>query len=187
MRGQITAVLCAAVMGATAVGLVVPPSHAVSRQKAGYSGTERPVYSTIKDIMESIVDPSADVVWNAAGTIVDKDGAHELLPKTPEEWLDVRRAAVRMIEAGNLLMMPGREAAPSGVKSEAPGVELEPPQITALIKKKRKSFDDFARMLQALGVEVLKASDAKDTSLLLDIGEKMENVCEGCHKTFWYP
>jgi hypothetical protein len=55
-----------------------------------------------------------------------------------------RHAAVRIIEGSDLLMMPGREAAPAGAKSEAEGVELEPTQITALVKKNRKAFDSFA-------------------------------------------
>ena len=106
--------------------------------------------------MESIIDPSADVLWGAGGTVVDKDGFHELAPKTEEQWLDVRRAAVRIIEGGNLLMMPGREGAPPGSKSETPGVELEPAQMTALIKKNRKSFDAFAKALRVLGLEALQ-------------------------------
>ena len=99
----------------------------------------------------------------------------------------MRHAAVRIIEGANLLMMPGREAAPAGTKSETPGVELEPAEITALIKKNRKSFDAFAKALQVLGVEALRASDAKNAALLMDIGGRMEDVCESCHKTFWYP
>jgi cytochrome c556 len=84
-------------------------------------------------------------------------------------------------------MMPGREAAPAGARSEAPGVELEPAQITPLINENRTSFDAFAAALQALGLEALRASDARDTALLLDIGARMEIVCESCHQTFWYP
>jgi hypothetical protein len=145
------------------------------------------VYSSIKDLMESIIDPSADALWGAVGTVVDKEGVHESFPRTQEEWLDLRRAAVRIIEGGNLLTMPGREAAPAGTRSEAPGVELEPAQITVLVKKNRKSFDAFAKALQALGLEALRASDAQNAGLLLDIGARMENVCEGCHQTFWYP
>ncbi len=137
--------------------------------------------------MESIVDPSADVLWGASGTVVDKQGVQDMSPKTPEEWLDVRRAAVRIIEGGNLLMVPGREAAPVGTKSEVPGVELEPAEIAALIKKKRKEFNAFARALQALGLEALRASEAKDVPSLADIGGRMEDVCESCHQTFWYP
>jgi hypothetical protein len=145
------------------------------------------VYSSIKELMESIIDPSADVLWGAGGTVVDKDGFHELAPKTEEQWLDVRRAAVRIIEGGNLLMMQGREAAPAGTKSETPGVELEPAEITALIKKNRKSFDGFAKALQSSGLEALRASDTKNAALLLDMGARMDSVCESCHQTFWYP
>jgi hypothetical protein len=172
MRWQIAAVLCLAVWG-----LAAAPAAPQDRQ----------VYSSIKELMESIIDPSADVLWGAGGTVVDKDGFHELAPKTDEQWLDVRRAAVRIIEGGNLLMMPGREGAPAGTKSETPGVELEPAEITALIKKNRKSFDGFAKALQNAGLEALRASDSKNAALLLDMGARMDAVCESCHQTFWYP
>jgi hypothetical protein len=180
MRRQLAAAVCAAVLG-----FMASSSLAIAQQKN--AARDRQIYTTVRDIMESIIDPSADAIWGAAGTVVDKDGIHELIPKTQEGWLDVRRAAVRIIEGGNLLMMPGREAAPAGAKSEAPGVELEPPQITALIKKNRKSFNAFAKALQVVGMEVLRASDSKDDVSLIDIGARIENVCESCHQTFWYP
>jgi hypothetical protein len=181
MRRHIAAALCSAALGALAVSA---SSLAIAQQKAAGDQQFR---SSIKDVMESIIDPSADVVWGAAGAIVDKQGIQDLSPKTPEEWLNVRRAAVRIIEGANLLMMPGREAAPAGTKSEAPGVELEPAEITALIKKDRESFDAFAKALQDLGLEVLRSSEAQNVPLLEDIGGRMENVCESCHQTFWYP
>jgi hypothetical protein len=104
MRGQIAAALCSA-----ALGVVALPSLA----NAGNATTDRHAYSTIKDLIESIIDPSADAIWGAVGTVVDDQGTHEYRPKTPEEWLDLRRAAVRIVEGSNLLMMPGREAAPA--------------------------------------------------------------------------
>jgi hypothetical protein len=154
---------------------------------AGNPAGDRQVFLSIRDLMESIIDPSADTLWSAVGTVVDNEGIHELFPKTQEEWREPRRAAIRIIEGSNLLMMPDREAAPAGAKSEAPGSELEPPQITALITENRKSFEAFARALQDVGLEAVRAIDAKDPSLLLEIGAGMESVCEGCHQTFWYP
>jgi hypothetical protein len=183
MRWQIAAALCSAVLGLAAA----PATHATPAASASNTAKDRPVYSSIKELMESIIDPSADVLWGAGGTVVDKDGFHELAPKTQEEWLDVRRAAIRIIEGGNLLMMQGREAAPAGTKSETPGVELEPVEITALIKKNRKSFDGFAKALQMVGSEALRASDTKNAALLLDMGARMDSICESCHQTFWYP
>jgi hypothetical protein len=196
MRRQIAVALCAA-----ALGFVVTSSLAIAQQRAGKSsagaaataavGTgnaaDHQVFLTIRELMESIIDPSADALWGAVGTVVDSEGIHEMFPKTEEEWQEPRRAAVRIIEGSNLLIMPGREAAPSGAKSEAPGAELEPPEITVLIKENRTSFDGFARALQGVGMEALGAINAKDTSLLLEVGARMENVCEGCHQTFWYP
>ena len=84
-------------------------------------------------------------------------------------------------------MMPGRQAAPAGAKSETPGVELEPAEIIALVRKNRKTFDGFAKALQLLGVEAMRASESKNAVLIMDIGARMEGVCESCHQTFWYP
>jgi hypothetical protein len=162
------------------------PSLIANAQQDGAATDSRP-YSSIKDLMESIIDPSADVLWGAVRTVVDQDGVHEIVPRTPEEWLEVRRAAVRIIEGANLLMMPGRVAAPSGAKSETPGVELEPAEITALIRKDRKQFDAFAEALRSVGLEALKAADGKNAGALMDVGGRMQDACEGCHKAFWYP
>jgi hypothetical protein len=174
MKNPIAGVVCFLVLAAGA-----GPSLSAARNG--------PALSSIKELMESIIDPSADVVWGAVGTVVDQTGIHESLPKTDEEWLEVRRATVRIIEGANLLRMPGREAAPPGTKSDAPGVELEPIAITALMKKNRKAFDALATALQAVALEALRASDARDPAMLLEVGARMENVCESCHQAFWYP
>jgi hypothetical protein len=201
MRRQIAAALCSAALGfisssplaiAQHGGTPTRPTAAPTTPATVVAGSsnatrDRQVYSSIRDLMESMVDPSADTLWGAVGTVVDAEGTHELFPRTQEEWIEPRRAAVRIIEAGNLLMIPGREAAPAGAKSEAPGAELEPAQITALIRKNRKSFDAFAKALQGIGLAALQAIDAKDAALLMDVGARMENVCESCHQTFWYP
>jgi len=34
---------------------------------------------------------------------------------------------------------------------------------------------------------VKRAADAKNAKAIMDIGARMENVCESCHQTFWYP
>ena len=137
--------------------------------------------------MDSIIDPSSDVLWRAVGTVVDNGGFHDALPKTPDEWHDVRRAAVRLVEGANLLMLPGRAAAPAGTKSEVPGVELEPAQIAALIARNRPSFDGFALALQTVALEAIRAVDARNPDRLMDAGGRMEEACEGCHQNFWYP
>src|SRR5215468_9853200 len=67
--------------------------------------------ATVKDLMQSIVDPSADLVWGAVTTVQTATGTIDKMPKTPEEWLKVRHGAVGLSEGANLLMMPGRHVA----------------------------------------------------------------------------
>src|SRR4029450_13894418 len=64
--------------------------------------------ATIKDIMDSVVDPSADYRWDSVATIVTKKGTEERRPRTDMEWQEVRRRAIALLEATNLLLMAGR-------------------------------------------------------------------------------
>jgi hypothetical protein len=63
-------------------------------------------------VMQRIVDPAADVIWASAGTIITAEGSEELAPTTDEGWELVARNASILTEAGNLLMLPGREKGP---------------------------------------------------------------------------
>jgi hypothetical protein len=163
-----------------AVGVIVAGSGCGdSRQDSRQEPTE-PKLASIRELMDSLIDPSADVVWGVVGTITDEDGVHELAPQTPEEWANVRRAAIRISEGVLLLLVPGRRVAHPGQRSIAPGVELEPEQIDELIQKNRETFVAFARSLQGIGAEAVQASDAKNAAALLELGGRMEAICEGC-------
>lgn len=152
--------------------------------------TEAPPYDpagTVKDLMQSIVDPSADVVWLAVTTVQSASGTIETSPKTEEDWLKVRHGAVGLSEGANLLMMPGRHVARPGEKSETPGVELEPSEMEALIAKDRPAFIGRAKALHEAGLAAIAAVDAKDAQKLFEVGEQIERACENCHSHYWYP
>jgi hypothetical protein len=99
----------------------------------------------------------------------------------------VRRAAIRLIEGPNLLVMDGRHVAKPGEKSENPGIELEPQQMEDLINKDRESFIKLAHALQDAGGQALSAIDKKNAEGLLDAGEAIDTACENCHLKYWYP
>ena len=143
--------------------------------------------ATIKDLMLSIVDPSADVVWLSVTTIVDEKGLKETIPKTDEEWKKVRHGAIALAEAANLLKMPGRRVAQPGEKSETPGVELEPEEMDVLIAKDRAAWHERATHLHDAAIDVIGAIDARDGNKVFELGEKIEEACENCHKQYWYP
>jgi len=137
--------------------------------------------------MDSEVDPSADYIWESIGTEVSAAGIVDKRPQTDEEWKEERRRAVILVEAANLLLMPGRHVAKPGEKAENPEVELGPEEIEALINKDRPNFVKLAKAFQETAIAQLKAVDEKNVPDLLKEGGNLDTRCEDCHKTYWYP
>jgi hypothetical protein len=145
----------------------------------------RPVAS-LQELMQTVIDPSADGVWNAVETVSTRAGDEVKEPKSPEEWLEVRRAAITLIEGSNLLMMEGRVVGHQFFPAEASGA-LDSAQIQARIDASRAAFAGFAVALREAGVSALAAVDEKDPVALVKSGGAIDEVCEGCHLSFWYP
>ena len=143
--------------------------------------------ATIKDIMDSMVDPSGDFMFESVVQIADENGVREKAPKTDEEWAEVRRHAFILLEAPNLLTMDGRRVARVGDRAENPPVELQPEDIQKLINADRASFVRRARRLQDAAAMALKAADAKDKDALFRSIENIDKACENCHLHYWYP
>ena len=137
--------------------------------------------------MDGVVDPSADYLWDSVSTIVTRKGIEERRPRTDEDWKNVRRRAIALIEAPNLLMMEGRRVAKPGEKSENPGIELGPEDIQDIIYHDRATFIQRAHALQDAGMKALAAIDKKDVDGLSDAGEAIDEACEQCHLKYWYP
>jgi hypothetical protein len=143
--------------------------------------------ASIREVMNSVIDPNVDVVWNAVKTDIDHGKQIEHAPANDEEWAAVRHSAVTVSEGTNLLMMPGRAVAPPGAGSLSPGIELAPDEVRALIDKSPSGWNQFARALQDSMQPALAAIDKKDPQALFEAGDKIDEVCESCHQVFWYP
>ena len=91
-----------------------------------------------------------------------------------------------MIEATNLLVMKGRRVSAKYEPAAAPG-ELDTDQAQQKIDANREAFVALAQRLQDTGLQTLAAIDAKDPVALFDLGGTIDEACESCHVTFWYP
>ena len=140
---------------------------------------------TIQDIMDSFIDPAADHIWDAVSITVTAKGSEEKHPRTDEEWKELRRRAIQIMEGANLLLVPGRRVARPGEQVD-PRVALPPDQIEALIKEDRASFTKMALDLHDSVLPVLQAIEAKDKDKLLDVGDGIDRACENCHIKYWY-
>ena len=143
--------------------------------------------ATVKDIMTSVIDPEADALWNSVATIVSASGTEEREPRTDEDWATVRRSAIQLVEATNLLRVPGRLVARPGEKSENPRIELQPETIQKMIAEDPAGWSELVDRLHDAAAPALKAIDAKDVKGLFDAGDQIEHACEACHQRYWYP
>src|SRR5215218_6234248 len=70
-----------------------------------------PPYTTtleLKQVMEWVIDPAVDVIWDSVKSVITEKGTQEIAPHTDAEWDKVRDAAATLMEASNALMIEGR-------------------------------------------------------------------------------
>ena len=125
--------------------------------------TKQPAFkpvASVKQLMQATIEPSAEVLFEAVGTVVSASGVEEIAPKNDEEWASVRNSALTLAESGNLLMIGDRA----------------------------RDKGEWMKMSQALvgvGVVALKAAEAKNPQALFEAGGQVYEVCQQCHSRYW--
>jgi hypothetical protein len=109
--------------------------------------------------MAGVVEPAAEVYWDAVGVIVDAEGEHQMAPQTEEDWLAVRAAAYTVAESGNLLMLPGYRLDDS-------------------------AWITMSQALVEVGRRAVEAADARSLDAVFDMGAEVYYVCTNCHATY---
>ena len=99
----------------------------------------------------------------------------------------LRRHAVTLAEASNLLLIEGRRIAPPESRSDLPGVDLHPDAIQELVAENWDAWVAAARGMHDTSVVVLDAVEARDVDALLAAGTELDVACENCHARYWYP
>ena len=174
------------------LGCTQKPDASVTAQ-SGQSATPaaaplKPI-AGIQDVMAGMIDPAADFLWESVSTTVTGKETVEKQPRTEQEWAEVRRQAIILAEGANLIMMDGRHVVKEGGALEDHGTpgNLTAAESEQAIANNRGSFLAFAQALRDVGASMLAAADAKNPQGLIDAGDTMDQVCEGCHLQFWYP
>ncbi len=112
-----------------------------------------------KVLMRSVMEPAADRIWNAVGSVVTLEGVEEIRPTTDEEWTALGNAAITLAETGNLLMI-----APRAQDGEA--------------------WNRLSRDLIDSTETAVRAIEAKDLDRIFDAGGEIYAVCSECHSQY---
>jgi|CXWL01.1.fsa_nt_gi cytochrome c556 len=150
-----------------------------------------PVVS-VRELMQTIIDPLADNIFDAVATDVTEKGLVEHRPTTDEDWAKVMQGAVALAEGTNLLKMHPRLAAPADYtfdpKERGPGApELAPAEIQKKIDADPALWNMHANALREEAIKVMAIVKARDADKLFEAGSDIDKACETCHLEYWYP
>jgi hypothetical protein len=149
---------------------------------------------SVKELMRDLIDPLSDNIFEAVAIIKNKHGTVERKPTTEEDWDRIRIGATAMAEASYLLkaylLKVQRPFAPAGDLNNSVGphaVELAPDQIRAKVLKDPVEWNARIEALRNVGLQVLDIVKRKNVDELWDASENLDNACENCHRSYWYP
>ena len=142
-----------------------PPVQSVATapvQAPVQSTPATPPYATtlsLKQVMQWVIDPAADAVWESVAIIINDKGETQKAPKTDEEWANVRNGAAMLLESGNLLM-------------------------TSIRARDDRYWLTAARRMSDAAAIALVATEKKDVAALFDSGAVIYNACSACHAKY---
>lgn len=112
--------------------------------------------ATIKQIMNGIVTPNANVIYAAVGSTITGSTIDEFAPKNDKEWEAVGDSAAAIVESGNMLLVGDR-----------------------LIDK--REWVSFTQRFIAAGKAALAAAAARKPDGVLAAGSELDETCDACH------
>ena len=147
---QVVAILLAAALQfgcGAAPKPAAPPASAV------------PPVLSLKQLMEWVIDPAADAVWDSVKTIVTEQDTKEIAPQTQEQWDAVRNGAAMLVESSNLLMTQPRA-------------------------RDQGEWIAAARRLAGAAEKALRAAESKDAAGVFAAGGEIYDACSACHRRY---
>ena len=112
-----------------------------------------------KQLMLSVIEPAAEVYWDAVGVIMDLEGTYHIRPERAEDWEAVENAAFVLAESGNLLLLEER--------AQGQGHWMA-----------------MSRAMIDVGRRAVEAAQARDPDSVFEVGGDVYLVCTGCHAVY---
>ena len=114
----------------------------------------------VKQLMQFVLDPAADVYWEGVGPIVDQSGVTEIKPETEGEWDALVHSAYVIAESGNLLMLGARP-------------------------KDGGEWMQMSRAMVDVGEKAIRAAASHNPQAVFDVGAEVYEVCTAVTPSTW--
>lgn len=164
-----------------------PAPAAIPDPEPADQGTTFDTGISVRTLMNAVVKPNADTVWQGVRYVVTEEGVTEdVVPQTDADWATLRTSAITLIEAGNALLLPGRKMDNVAPGPDYPNWQFLPEEMQAMRDADPESWRYFAQEMQFSTKATLEKIEKRDVLGLIDTGARINQSCQGCHAEFWY-
>jgi hypothetical protein len=111
--------------------------------------------------MTGLIGPAATTVYRSVSYVVSAEGEKEFSPQNDEEWDVVVGSAAALVEAGELLKNTRREGA-----------------------RDAESWHKFSQDMIDASLVAKKAAEDRSKTGIIEIGERLNASCTGCHLAY---
>jgi len=152
--------------------------------------TQTPAGTNLHRLMKNIVSVQTQAIWDVGNHAQDDDGNPDASKIKPADWNRLLRAGQQVKQAAQFLAETDHvtvAARGEAIEDEEDPGAFNAARVQSTIDANPGAFRAFASALVAPMDEVLTAARTKDALKLADISGRLDEVCENCHKQFWYP
>ncbi len=139
----------------------------------GRPGTPPKVQANMLQLMRGILYPSSNVIFAARSDLskltpaADPSVSPDPLTSTYGGWPAVENAALALVEAANLIVLPGRMCSngrPAPVQ--------------------RADWVKYTQGLREAGMAAYKAAQSKSQDAIVDVSGTVSDACSACHDVY---
>jgi len=110
-------------------------------------------------LMNLVLEPAADTLWDSAGWIMSDAGTEELYPTTDDGWDFVLAQSAVIVETGNVLALPGRA-------------------------QDDDAWLVYSEGLTNAGIMAMEAAASRNEEDFFQAGAQLYSVCTACHQAY---
>ena len=154
--------------------LLVGQAQAQTPARGAATAPRPQVTATLAQLMKGILFPSSNVIFAAQGDnpaevkpAADPSTATNPLAGSYGKWEAVENSALAIIEAANLLTMPGRKCSNGRV-----------------VPLQNADWAKFVQGLREAGMTAYKAAQSKNQDNILMASDALATACANCHDKY---
>ena len=146
---------------------------------------------TLHEVMVGSIDSVADVIWQTSSKAYGEDGNARAGLLAAKDWDDITQAARKLHDGAAIIIAnpdlrvvtPGTKILDEGTVPEA----ITAAQVERYVDRDRPGLAKHARELSSIALAIEAAAKARNPATVVKLSEDLDEICESCHKRFWYP